>query len=58
MDPEVVEHDKIIKAKSGYLEPFFFSKRSFYLSGWYLYRYFSRKFSILQDNSNDIIQIM
>ncbi len=54
MDPEVVEYDKIIKAKSGYLEPYFFLIRGFiYLVGWSLYRYFSRKFSIAQDNSND-----
>ena len=54
MDPEVVEHDKIIKAKSGYLEPYFFLIRAIiYLSGWYLYRYLSRKFSLLQDKSND-----
>ena len=53
MDPEVVEYDKIIKAKSGYLEPYFFLVRGvIYLSGWYLYRYFSRKFSHLQDHSN------
>ena len=54
MDPEIVEYDKIIKAKSGYLEPYFFLIRGFiYLGGWSLYRYFSRKFSIAQDNSND-----
>jgi len=54
MDPEIVEYDKIIKAKSGYLEPYFFLIRGFiYLVGWSLYRYFSRKFSIAQDNSND-----
>ena len=54
MDPEVVEHDKIIKAKSGYLNNFFFLVRGFiYLTGWYLYRYFSRKFSLLQDGSDN-----
>ena len=38
MDPEVVEHDKIIKAKSGYLDPYFFLIRGFiYLLGWSLY---------------------
>ena len=58
MDPEVVEHDKIIKAKSGYLNvPFFLARGVFYLAGWSLYRYFSRKFSIAQDNSS-IFQIM
>ena len=55
MDPEVVEHDKIIKAKSGYLNvPFFLARGVFYLAGWSMYRYFSRKFSIAQDNSSDI----
>jgi len=56
MDPEVVEYDKIIKAKSGYLStPFFLVRGFIYLSGWYLYRYFSRKFSLLQDNSSNNI---
>ena len=51
---DYIEYDKIIKAKSGYLEPYFFLIRGFiYLGGWSLYRYFSRKFSIAQDNSND-----
>ena len=54
MDPEVVEYDKIIKAKSGYLEPYFFLTRGFiYLAGWSVYRYISRRFSIAQDNSNN-----
>ena len=59
MDPEVVEHDKIIKAKSGYLStPFFLVRGFIYLSGWYLYRYFSRKFSLLQDNfSNNVYHV-
>ena len=54
MDPEVVEYDKIIKAKSGYLEPYFFLVRGFiYLAGWSVYRYISRRFSIAQDSSNN-----
>ena len=54
MDPEVVEHDEIIKNKSGYLNiPFFLARGVFYLAGWSLYRYFSRKFSIAQDKAND-----
>ena len=54
MDPEVVEHDKIIKAKSGYLDSTFFLIRAvFYLSGWVIYRYVSRRLSIAQDNSKD-----
>jgi hypothetical protein len=54
MDPVVVEHDEIIKNKSGYLNiPFFLARGVFYLAGWSLYRYFSRKFSIAQDKAND-----
>ena len=54
MDPEVVEHDKIIKAKSGYLDSGFFLIRAvIYLSGWVIYRYVSRKLSIAQDSAND-----
>jgi hypothetical protein len=50
----VVEHDEIIKNKSGYLNiPFFLARGVFYLAGWSLYRYFSRKFSIAQDKAND-----
>ena len=54
MDPEVVEHDEIIRNKSGYLNiPFFLARGVFYLAGWSLYRYLSRKFSIAQDKAND-----
>ena len=56
MDPEVVAHDKIIQAKSGYLDSTFFLARAiFYILGWNLYRYFSRKFSIAQDKSDGIV---
>ena len=56
MDPEVVAHDKIIQAKSGYLDSTFFLARAiFYILGWNLYRYFSRKFSIAQDRSDGIV---
>ena len=55
MDPEVVNHDEIIKAKSGYLNSQFFIGRAiFYILGWNLYRFFSRKFSIAQDQSNNV----
>ena len=55
MDPEVVKHDEIIKAKSGYLDSQFFIGRAiFYILGWNIYRFFSRKFSIAQDQSNDV----
>ena len=55
MDPEVVAHDKIIQAKSGYLNSKFFLGRAiFYILGWNLYRFFSRKFSLAQDKAMDI----
>ena len=55
MDPDVVAHDKIIQAKSGYLDSKFFLARAiFYILGWNLYRFFSRKFSIAQDKSDGI----
>ena len=55
MDPEVVEHDKLLQDKSGYLNsPFLIGRAIFYILGWNLYRYFSRKFSLAQDKSNDI----
>ena len=55
MDPEVVAHDKLIAGKTGFLNtPFFLLRAFFYLSGWTLYRYFSRKFSLAQDTADDI----
>ena len=52
MDPEVVAHDKLIAGKTGYLNvPFFLLRAVFFLSGWSLYRYFSRKFSLAQDSA-------
>jgi len=55
MDPEVVAHDKLIAGKTGFLNlPFFLARAIFFLSGWSLYRYFSRKFSLAQDEASDI----
>ena len=55
MDPEVVAHDKLIAGKTGFLNlPFFLFRAVFFLTGWSLYRYFSRKFSLAQDEANDI----
>ena len=55
MDPEVVAHDKLIAGKTGYLNtPFFLARAIFFLGGWSLYRFFSRKFSLAQDNASDI----
>ncbi|MGB2085687.1 MAG: quinol:cytochrome C oxidoreductase [Flavobacteriaceae bacterium] len=54
MDPEVVAHDKLIAGKVGFLNvPFFLARAVFFLSGWTLYRYLSRKFSLAQDQAND-----
>ena len=55
MDPEVVAHDKLIAGKVGFLNlPFFLIIAVIFLSGWTLYRYFSRKFSLAQDTASDI----
>lgn len=54
MDPEVVAHDEIIANKSGYLNLTGFIVRAvLFISGWVLYREFSRKFSLAQDTAND-----
>ncbi len=55
MDPEVVAHDKLIAGKTGFLNtPFFLARAVFFLGGWTLYRFFSRKFSLAQDHASDI----
>lgn len=54
MDPEVVAHDELIQGKSGYLNPVFFLIRAaIFLGGWILYREYSRKLSLQQDESDD-----
>lgn len=54
LDPEVVAHDKLIQAKSGYLNfPFWIIRAAIFLIGWNLYRYYSRKNCLAQDESND-----
>jgi hypothetical protein len=54
MDPDVVEHDEIIKNKSSYLNlPWFIIRGLIFITGWSLYRYFARKFSIAQDEADD-----
>jgi len=53
MDPEIVAHDELLQGKSEYLDTTWFLVRAlFYLSGWNLYRYISRKISISQDQGN------
>ncbi|MBL0014418.1 MAG: quinol:cytochrome C oxidoreductase [Flavobacterium sp.] len=54
LDPEVVAHDKLIQNKSGYLNfPFWIVRAMVFLGGWNLYRYFSRKNCLAQDEAND-----
>ena len=54
MDHEVVAEDELIQGKSGFLNvPFFIIRGIFFIAGWSLYRYFSRKFSLAQDEAND-----
>ena len=53
MDPEVVAHDEIIQGKSSWLnKPWFIVRALIFIGGWSLYRYFSRKFSLAQDNDS------
>jgi hypothetical protein len=54
LDPEVVAHDKIIANKSGYLNfPFWIIRAAIFLIGWNLYRYFSAKNCLAQDQASD-----
>ena len=54
LDPEVVAHDKLIQNKAGYLNfPFWIIRAAIFLIGWNLYRYFSRKNCLAQDEAND-----
>lgn len=48
-DESIVAHDEILQVKSAYLNyPFFIIRIIIYLTGWNLYRYFSRKNSLRQ----------
>jgi hypothetical protein len=54
LDPEVVAHDKLIATKAGYLNfPFWIARAAIFLIGWNLYRYYSAKNCLAQDESND-----
>jgi hypothetical protein len=47
--------DKLIYGKKGYLNvPFFLARAAFFLLGWNLFRYFSRRACLAQDNATDI----
>lgn len=54
LDPEVVANDKLIANKAGYLNfPFWIIRAAIFLIGWNIYRYYSRKNCLLQDESSD-----
>jgi hypothetical protein len=54
MDESVVAYDAIIQGKVSWLnKPWFFIRGFIFLGGWSLYRYYSRKFSIAQDDAGD-----
>jgi hypothetical protein len=54
LDPEVVAHDKLIAGKTGYLNfPFWIVRAAIFLIGWNLYRYYSAKNCLAQDESKD-----
>lgn len=53
-DPKSENYDAIIAGKSGFLNvPFFLIRALVFLVGWNIYRYFSRKNSLAQDNASD-----
>ncbi len=54
LDPEVVAHDELIAGKSGYLNfPFWIARAAIFLIGWNLYRYYSAKNCLAQDEATD-----
>jgi hypothetical protein len=54
LDPEVVAHDKLIAGKASYLNfPFWIVRAGIFLIGWNLYRYYSAKNCLAQDESKD-----
>lgn len=53
-DPKSPNYDAIIAGKSGYLNfPFWILRAAVFLIGWNLYRHFSRKNCLAQDEAND-----
>ncbi|MBS1535636.1 MAG: quinol:cytochrome C oxidoreductase [Bacteroidetes bacterium] len=53
-DPKSPNYDEIIAGKSGYLNfPFWIIRAIVFLLGWNLYRHFSRKNCLAQDEAND-----
>ncbi len=53
-DPKSPNYDEIITGKTGYLNfPFWIIRAAIFLAGWNLYRYFSRKNCLAQDEAHD-----
>jgi hypothetical protein len=53
-DPKSPNYDEIIAGKDGYLNfPFWIGRAVIFLGGWNLYRHFSRKNCLAQDEAND-----
>ena len=53
-NPESEHYDKLIDNKSSFLNvPWFLIRGLIFITGWCLYRYFARKFSIAQDTAED-----
>ncbi|MDX1270440.1 quinol:cytochrome C oxidoreductase [Bizionia paragorgiae] len=54
VNPDSEKYDKLVAGKQGWLNvPMFLLRGLIYIAGWALYRHFSRKFSIAQDNADD-----
>jgi hypothetical protein len=54
MDADTVANDELLQGKAEYLNPVWFLVRAaVFLGGWILYREYSRKLSLAQDESND-----
>jgi len=54
VDPASADFDKLVAGKKGWLNTWGFAIRGLvFIAGWCLYRYFSRKFSIAQDEADD-----
>lgn len=53
-DPKHANYDAIIAGKAGYLNfPFWIIRAAIFLIGWNVYRHFSRKNCLAQDDAND-----
>ncbi len=54
VNPESADYDKLVAGKSGWLNTGMFVLRALiFIGGWSLYRFFSRKFSLEQDEASD-----